>query len=206
MKKLFSARNFICEMVKGLYLPTPRELRRRIRNALDEEEITQKELVDEVDTSEGTLSGWMNYNRTLSYGTVYEMWEFFQQADSETEHTAADIMEPDIVWANPDDRYEDVAETMMDNAYTQLPVREEGDLIGWITTEALAEIKESNTAIGEILHDESFGTIPAYASEEAVRDALTGESAYRALLATDDDEYVGILTQEDLVRANIEGY
>jgi predicted transcriptional regulator len=192
--------------MEEIYLPSPKEIRAKIRQALDKQEMTQKTLAEKAGVHESSFSSWMNHNDTLAYGTIYEVWEVFQRLSSANSRTATDLMEPDVVWANPDDRYEDVAETMMDNAYTQLPVREEGDLIGWITTEALAEIKESNTAIGEILHDESFGTIPAHASEEAVRDALIGESGYRALLATDDDEYVGILTQEDLVRANIEGY
>lgn len=190
--------------MEGLHLPTTRELRRKIRNALDKNEITQKQLADEVGTSAGTFSGWMNGNRTLSYETVYQMWVFFQQANSETGHTAADLMESDIVWADPNDRYEDVAQTMMDNAYTQLPVCEGDNLLGWITTEVLAEKGEPDMPIRELVHDESFGTIAAYANEEAVRDALTGDSAYRALLVTDDGKYVGILTREDLVRAKVE--
>jgi predicted transcriptional regulator len=190
--------------MEEIHLPTPRELRRKIRNALDKNEMTQKELADEVDTSEGSFSGWMNYNRTLSYETVYQIWVFFQQANSETGHTAADLMESDIVWADPSERYEDVAQTMMDNAYTQLPVCEDGDLLGWITTEVLAEKGEPDLPIRDLVHNESFGTIESYANEEAVRDALTGDSAYRALLVTDDSEYVGILTREDLVRAKVE--
>jgi predicted transcriptional regulator len=146
----------------------------------------------------------MNGNRTLSYETIHQIWLTFQQEKSETGHIAADLMEPDIVWADPDERYEDVAQTMMDNAYTQLPVCEDGDLLGWITTEVLAEKGEPDLPIRDLVHNESFGTIESYANEEAVRDALTGDSAYRALLVTDDSEYVGILTREDLVRAKVE--
>jgi len=186
-----------------MHLPSPSEIRRKIRNALDEQEMTQKELASLIDTSETTFSGYMNGNRTLSYETVHQIWLIFQQKNSEAGHTAADLMEPDIVWADPDDRYEDVAQTMMDNAYTQLPVCEDGDLLGWVTTEVLAEKGEPDLAIRELVHDESFGTITASANEEAVRDALTGDSAYRALLVTDDEEYIGILTREDLVRAKV---
>lgn len=191
--------------MEEIHLPSPNEIRQKIDQAIHDRGMTQKELASQIDTSESTFSGYMNGNRTLAYETIYEIWEVFQRSSSEDEPTADDLMEPDIEWASPDEMYEDVAGIMMDMAYTQIPVREDGELVGWITTEVLAEEAEPGTTIRDLVHDDSFGTIEAFASEEAVRDALTGDSSYRALLVTNEDEYVGILTREDLVRAKVGG-
>jgi predicted transcriptional regulator len=190
--------------VEGIWLPSIDEVREAIGRELDKNDMTQKDLASYLDTSETTLSGFMNGNRTFAYETVYEAWRLFQQEDTGEGLTARDIMWESIVWADPDATYDEVAEIMMQNAYTQMPVREDGELLGWITTERLAENATPGEPIREYIYQGPFATIDAFVGEDAVRDALTGDSSCRALLVSDDGEYVGIITREDLVRVQVE--
>lgn len=189
--------------MQEVFLPNPNEVRRKIRDALKRDGMTQKELASRIKISESTLSGFMNKNRSLAYETIHDIWTTFQES-TPGERTAADLMEPEIVWAHPNDMYEEVADTMMENAYTQMPVRENGEFLGWITMEVMADDGELGKPIRPLIHENSLGTIEAHVTERAAGDALTGDTGYRALLVMDGEEYRGILTQEDLVRAKVE--
>ena len=81
-------------------------------------------------------------------------------------------------------------------AYTQLPVREGGDHIDWVTAETLAG-KDSNSPIRPLVHREAFTTVPPYLDVETIQEYLNGE--YRAMLIEDDGEFLGIVTPYDLV-------
>jgi predicted transcriptional regulator len=167
-----------------------------LRRLLDEQDMTQKELAERTGISESHVSRALNEGREASYEKIYRMWTVLKQEEAEERVTAEDVMEGKIEWALPDETVGEVGKRAMEMAYTQLPVREGMDHIGWVTTETLAG-KDSNSPIRPLVHREGFTTVPPYLDVETIQEYLNGE--YRAMLVEDDGEFLGIVTPYDLV-------
>lgn len=167
-----------------------------LRRLLDEQDMTQKELAERTGISESHVSRALNEGREASYDKIYRMWKVLKREEAEEKVTAEDVMEGEIEWAFPDETVGEVGKRAMEMAYTQLPVREGGDHIGWVTTETLAG-KDRNSPIRPLVHREGFTTIPPYLDVKTIQEHLNGE--YRAVLVEDDGEFLGIVTPYDLV-------
>lgn len=172
-----------------------------LRRLLDEQEITQKELADRTGIDASHVSRSLNGDREASYEKIYAMWTVLKQQEAEEKVTAEDVIEPEIKWAYPDETVQEVGKRAMENEYTQLPVKEGEDHIGWITTERLAE-GESDLAIRPLVHREGFTTVPPFIDVDTIQDLLNED--YRALLVEDGGEYLGIITPYDLVYYTLE--
>lgn len=167
-----------------------------LRRLLDEQDMSQKELSERTEISESHVSRALNEDREASYDKIYRMWKILKQEEAEERVSSVDIMKREIEWAFPDETVGQVGKRAMEMAYTQLPVREDGDHIGWVTTETLAG-KDSDSPIRPLVQREGFTTVPPYLDVETIQEYLNGE--YRAMLVEDEGEFLGIVTPYDLV-------
>lgn len=183
-------------MADSIVLQRYEQVISHLRRLLDEQDMTQKELAERTGISESHVSRALNEGREASYDKIYRMWTVLKQEEAEEKVTAEDIMEGEIEWAFPDETVGEVGKRAMEMAYTQLPVREEGDHIGWVTTETLAGM-DSDSSIRPLVHREGFTTVPPYLDVETIQEYLNGE--YRAMLVENDGEFLDIVTPYDLV-------
>ncbi|QLG51005.1 CBS domain-containing protein [Natrinema halophilum] len=167
----------------------------QLRSLLDEQGLTQKQLAEKTSIDPSHVSRSLNGEREASYEKIYRMWKVLKQ-EAEDTVTAEEVMVPEIEWVYPDETVGEVGKRAMEMAYTQFPVREEGDHIGWITTERLAG-EDSDSPIRPLVHREGFTTVPPYLDVETIQEHLNGE--YRAMLVEDEGEFLGIVTPYDLV-------
>lgn len=173
----------------------------RLRQLLDEAEMTQKELARRTDISPGHVSRSLNGDREAAYAKIYRMWVELKEEEAEGNVTAADVMEPEIEWAHPDETVEEVGERAMELAFTQFPVREDGSHIGWVTTERLAG-EASDSSIRPLVHSDGFMTVRQFLDVQTVQEHLDDE--YRAMLVEDDGTFLGIITPYDLVHHTLD--
>jgi predicted transcriptional regulator len=194
-------------MSGGIILYEYEEVLRRLRELRDEQNISQKEIAERVrntpniDISDAHLSRTLRGEREASYTKIYQIWKVLQEEAAGSGVTATELMNAPIEWAHPDETVRDVAEQALENAYTQLPVREDDEHVGWITTERLAD-EDPDSPIRSLVHSEGFTTVPPFLDQETILDHLQGE--YRAILVAENGDYQGIITYWDLTRHTVE--
>lgn len=184
-------------MVDSIIIHEYEKVISHIRELLNEQEMTQKELGERAGIDASHVSKSLNNERKASYEKIHRMWEILNKERTKKDKTSADdVMVSDIEWAHPEDTVQEVGEVAWENAYTQIPVKEQGDHIGWITTEQLAE-NEGDSPIRPLVHDEGFTSVPPYLDAETIQGYLYDD--YRAVLVEDEGEYLGIITSYDLM-------
>jgi predicted transcriptional regulator len=183
-------------MPNKIVLPRYQEVTSEIRRRRDELVITQEQIAEWADADPSHVSRVLNDEREASYEKIYAMWSSLKQEQAEESVIATDLMNEEIEWAESGDTVGSVADTAMDKEYTQLPVKDKGEHIGWVTTGRLAE-GESDDSIKPLIEWDGFGDVQPYLDIETVHGYLNGP--YRALMVRDGSEYLGIITPYDLM-------
>lgn len=179
------------------------EVASHLRRMIDEQDITQREIGDKIGTDASHVSRALNptRDRRFSYDKLYRMWKILKQEEGRKGVSAKDVMNVKIEWAYPDETIQEVGNRAMENEYTQLPVKEKDDHIGWITTEKLAG-EDSDSHIRSLVDHEEFTTVPPYLDAETIQEQLN--NGYRAMLVESDGEYLGLITPYDLVQFSLD--
>lgn len=172
-------------------LPTPADLRER-RTEL---ELTQSELADRADVSQPLIARIEGGDVDPRLSTLRRIVNALQEAQGDVVR-AADLMHETVVNVSPDDPLSAAVTKMEEEAYSQLPVLQEGVPVGSISQSDLVTVGED--ARGDPVREhmtESFPTV----SEDATLDEVTSLlEHYKAVMVTDDGETVGIITEADV--------
>lgn len=158
--------------------------------------VQQKWVAHQAEISAAYLSRMENANTKATYSTVYEIWRVLDECESSARETAADLMTTDIAWVGVDDSWRDARTAMLENGYSQLPVREDGRSVGRITERTLLDNPERDERVGAMM-DAGLLEVRPGTARDAIVALLRDETD--ALLVHDGDEYVGIVTSMDLI-------
>ncbi len=117
-----------------------------------------------------------------------------------------EIMVTDIISVESDQLVRDATELMQNHAISQLPVFERGRLAGSISDKALVRILSENKNPQQIykktissVMEQGFPIIPQETPIEALYSLL---AFFQAVIVSEREKIVGILTKADLLRAN----
>ena len=172
-------------------LPTPADLK-ELRTELD---LTQSELADRADVSQPLIARIEGGDVDPRLSTLRRIVNALEQAEGSVIR-ATDLMHEEVISVDPDQTISDAVSLMEQEAYSQLPVLQDGIPVGSISQGDLVTLDED--ARKDSVRDhmaESFPTV----SEDATIDELTSLlDHYKAVMVTEDGDTVGIITEADV--------
>ncbi|ELZ13976.1 CBS domain containing protein [Halovivax asiaticus JCM 14624] len=172
-------------------LPTPADLRQR-RTDL---ELTQSELADRADVSQPLIARIEGGDVDPRLSTLRRIVTALDEAEGDIIR-AADLLNEDVVSVSPDDAVSDAATLMESEAYSQLPVIQDGIPVGSISQSEFVHLDEDsrNEPVSEHMA-ESFPTV----SKDATLDEITNLlDHYKAVMITESGRTIGLITEADL--------
>lgn len=172
-------------------LPTPHDLRER-RNAL---EMTQSDLADRAAVSQPLIARIEGGDVDPRLSTLKRIVQALNEAEGGVVR-AEDLMQEDVVAVSPEQSISEAVGLMNEEAYSQLPVLQEGVPIGSISQSDLVHLGEDVRDEPVNVHkNESFPTVAPTATLDEISNLL---EHYKAVLVTSDGETIGIITEADL--------
>jgi predicted transcriptional regulator len=172
-------------------LPTPADLRER-RTELG---LTQSELADEAEVSQPLIARIEGGDVDPRLSTLRRIVNALDAAEGDIVR-ATELMHETVIHVAPEDTISEAVGKMEEEAYSQLPVLQDGVPVGSISQGDLVQLDEEarSDAIREHMA-ESFPTV----STTATLDELTGLlEHYKGVMVTEDGETVGIITEADI--------
>lgn len=172
-------------------LPTPQDLRER-RTTL---ELTQSELADAADVSQPLIARIEGGDVDPRLSTLRRIVNALQEAEGEVVR-ASDLMNETVINVAPDDAVREAVDLMEKEAYSQLPVLQNGVPVGSISQGDVVHAGKNvgDHPVSEVM-SESFPTVAPSATVDEVRNLL---DHYKAVMVTDGGETVGIITEADI--------
>lgn len=172
-------------------LPTPHDLRER-RNAL---EMTQAELANRAAVSQPLIARIEGGDVDPRLSTLRRIVQALNEAEGGVVR-ATDLMQEDVVAASPEQSISEAVRLMDEEAYSQLPVLQDGVPTGSISQSDLVHLGEDvRDEPVNVYKNESFPTVSPNATLDEISNLL---EHYKAVLVTSDGETIGIITEADL--------
>ncbi len=174
-------------------LPTPEQL----RNKRDEElGLTQSEVADRAGVSQPLIARIESGDVDPRLSTLRSIVNALEEAEGGVVR-ASDLMHESVASVAPDDAVREAVEFMNDEAYSQLPVLDNGVPVGSISESDVNEL--DGPAVGELpverAMSEAFPTVSADATVDEVRSYL---AYHKAVIVTSAGEAIGIITEADV--------
>jgi predicted transcriptional regulator len=172
-------------------LPTPADLRER-RTELG---LTQSELAERADVSQPLIARIEGGDVDPRLSTLRRIVQALDEAEGEVVR-AADLMHRDVVSVAPSDDIRTAVRRMEEEAYSQLPVIQDGIPVGSISQGDMVHLDEAarDEPVSEHM-SESFPTVSTDATLDEITSLL---DHYKAVMVTEDGDTVGIVTEADL--------
>lgn len=172
-------------------LPTPQDLRER-RNTL---EITQTELAKRASVSQPLIARIEGGDVDPRLSTLRRIVQALGEAEGGVVR-AEDLMHEEVVSVTPGEPIRDAARRMDREAYSQLPVLQDGVPVGSISQSDLVHLEEEDR--DEPVERHSSESFPTVSPEAALDEISSLLEHYKAVLVTEAGETVGIITEADI--------
>ncbi|WP_129115771.1 CBS domain-containing protein [Halegenticoccus tardaugens] len=174
-------------------LPTPQDLRER-RTSLD---LTQSALAERAGVSQPLIARIEGGDVDPRLSTLRRIVNALDEAEGSVVR-AGDLMHAEVVSVAPDDSVRDALSRMEDEAYSQLPVLQNGIPVGSISQSDVIHAGENvgDLPVSEVM-SESFPTVARDATVDEVGNLL---DHYKAVMVTQGGETVGIITEADIAK------
>jgi predicted transcriptional regulator len=172
-------------------LPTPDDLRQR-RHAVG---LTQSELANRADVSQPLIARVENDDVDPRLSTLRRIVNALDAAEGEVVR-ARDLMHENVVNVGPDESVTEAVALMDKEAFSQLPVIQNGVPVGSISQSDVIHAGENvgDLPVAEVM-SESFPTVSVDATVDELRNLL---DHYKAVIVTEGGEAVGIITEADI--------
>ncbi|SEH41144.1 Predicted transcriptional regulator with C-terminal CBS domains [Halopenitus malekzadehii] len=172
-------------------LPTPQDLRER-RTSLG---LTQSALAESAGVSQPLIARIEGGDVDPRLSTLRRIVNALEEAEGEVVR-AEDLMHETVVSVAPDDAVSDAFDLMDEEAYSQVPVLQNGIPVGSLSLSDINEAGEDvgNYPVSEVM-SESFPTVARDVTVDELRNLL---DHYKAVMVTDGGETVGIITEADI--------
>jgi len=158
--------------------------------------LTQRQLAKLVGISQAHIAKIEKENVDPRLSTVNKILQVLTEGEGKK---SRDIMTTEVIFANPKDTVLKTSKVMMNHAISQLPVIEDGKVIGTVTEESIIKNLSSNIADKKVIEimDNSLPSVPENTNISMIRSLLED---YSGVLVTREGEVVGIITRSDLLK------
>ena len=172
-------------------LPTPQDLREH-RTTLG---LTQSALADAAGVSQPLIARIEGGDVDPRLSTLRRIVNALDEAEGEVVR-ASDLMHEEVINVAPDDAVREAVDLMEREAYSQLPVLQNGIPVGSISQGDVVHAGENvgDLPVSEVM-SESFPTVAPDATVDEIRNLL---DHYKAVMVTDGGSTVGIITEADI--------
>lgn len=181
-------------------LPDLRDIERR-RKALG---MTQKELARYAGVSQSLITKIESGRINPSYEKTKVLFDVLKGLERKRETKASEIMNNHIVGIVKDKAVSDAAKLMSETGYSQLPVFDNGNVVGGITEKTIIngilmvkDPSELSQIRVERIMDEAFPRIEESTPVDVISSLLNYSPA---VLVTKKGKAVGIITKADLLK------
>jgi predicted transcriptional regulator len=181
-----------------LNLPDLTKIRKIRRNL----EINQKDIERDLNIPQATISRIESGKGNPSYLTVKRISDYLDSKRMELEgKKAEDIMTRNMITIDSQSTIKEAVNLMYNYKLSQLPIIEDDQNLGSITAKKLQKIITDNhelinTKI-ELIKENSFPEVNMDWDIKKISNML---ASYPAVLVKDKNEYVGIITDADLLK------
>jgi predicted transcriptional regulator len=181
-------------------LPTLSDIK-RLRKKLN---ITQKDLGETLDIPQSTISRIENASIDPPYSKLKKIYEYLEnerKMREKSERHAEDIMIKNIISITPDSKIRTAIAFMNKYEISQLPILEKNKNLGSISSKEIQKYIIENPEIinmdVSLIKELPFPEIDKNWSIKDVSDLLL---KYSAVLVKENDNYIGIITDSDLLK------
>ncbi|ADJ15747.1 CBS domain-containing protein [Halalkalicoccus jeotgali] len=172
-------------------LPTPQDLRER-RIELD---LTQSALAERAGVSQPLIARIEGGDVDPRLSTLRRIVEALDETEGGIVR-ADDLMNTEVIRVGPDDAIREAVRKMDEEAYSQLPVLQNGIPVGSISQSDLVHLDADARDEPVVSHmAESFPTVSREATLDEIGNLL---DHYKAVMVTETGETVGIITEADV--------
>jgi transcriptional regulator, XRE family len=177
-------------------LPTPEGLKERRKGTL-----TQSELAERAGVSQPLIARIEGGGVDPRLSTLRRIVEELDEARDRVVR-ARDVMSEEIVSVSPDDAVSDALTRMEDEAYSQLPVLDGGSASGSISYVDVYQAGGGKKPVGQLCVKEVMSKRFLDVTPDAPLDEVGSLLRHdKAVVVTDGNEAVGIVTEADLAAA-----
>ncbi|MGC8564828.1 MAG: CBS domain-containing protein [Thermoplasmata archaeon] len=185
-------------------LPSVRE----IKNLRKKAGLTQKELANLTGLSQSYIARLERGDLNPTYENVKKIFSILENEITKVEGTtlkANDIMSKNVISVQTTDTLEKVMKLLLDYGFSQLPVIDNGVLVGSITDSRIGQNIANGKAISDLkkmfvldVMEEPFPQISESTPIKVVSYLL---KQYQALLVVNKGKITGIITKSDLLKS-----
>lgn len=174
------------------------EIVSKLRKKRKKNDLQQQMLADLLDISPSKLSLIEKNRREADYTTIYNIWKKLEEIeeDSEEQKTARDLMSTPITYLNVDDTVEDASVIMKDKDFSQLPIKEEGEIVGSIKETDLLEVTNPDKKLKKVI-SKKFPIVYPETSRIPIKELLKENSAL--IVESRGGKPQGIITKMNLI-------
>ncbi|MDH5449726.1 MAG: CBS domain-containing protein [Candidatus Bathyarchaeota archaeon] len=158
--------------------------------------LTQRQLANLIGISQAHIAKIEKENVDPRLSTVNKILQVLTEDQGKR---CGDIMTTKVISAKPEDTILKISQVMMNHAISQLPIIEDGKVIGTVTEESIIKNLSSNIAgekVEEIM-ETPLPSVPENTNLSMIRPLL--EDHYGVLVMRKGD-VVGIITRSDLLK------
>ena len=158
--------------------------------------LTQRQLAKLIGISQAHIAKIEKENVDPRLSTVNKI---LQALTEDQGKRCGDIMTTKVIFAKPKDTILNISQIMMNHAISQLPIIEDGKIVGTVTEESIIKNLSSNIAgekVEEIM-ETPLPSVPENTNLSRIRPLL--EDHYGVLVMRKGD-VVGIITRSDLLK------
>ena len=182
------------------FLPDLKELK-YLRRKLD---VTQKELSDAIGIPQATISRIESGKGNPTYSTVKKIFEYLEHKRLSLENTevkAEDIMTKNIISITSKSKIKAVVELMNKHSLSQIPIIDGEQNLGSITAKKIQKIiTDSHDMINSEIDLIKELPFPEVEKNWDIKDISNLLSNYNAVLVKEFGNYIGIITDADLLK------
>ncbi len=180
---------------------------KEIKNMRKKANITQKELASMTGLSQSYIARLESGDLNPTYENVRKIFSILEEEISRVEgkeKKASDIMTKDITYVETEDPLEKAMKILLEKGFSQLPVFENGILVGSITDSKIGQKIANGVSTSDLrkfkvkdFMDEPFPQVPENTPIKIVSYLLKN---YQAVLVTSMGKVTGIITKSDLLK------
>jgi len=158
--------------------------------------LTQRQLAKLVGVSQAHIAKIEKGNVDPRLSTVNKILQVLTEGEGKK---CRDIMTPKVIFAKPKDTILKISKIMIESAISQLPVIENGKVIGTVTEESIIKNLGSNIADEKVedIMETPLPSVPENTNISMIRPLLEDHSG---VLVIRKGDVIGIITRSDLLK------
>jgi len=174
-----------------------------IRQARMRMGITQKQLAKLIGVSTSLINQIETGRCKPSYETAVKIFEALNSMEATSSIRTGEVCSRNVVSASPDDSALHIAEILRKTGFSQLPVMDDSKPVGMVTEDDIIKLMLSNSNVDlESVRARSImrPPPPLVHSSTPVKAVVQLVSFSKAVLVTEENKVIGIVTASDILK------